>query len=995
MAFSDEKLVIKIEADIKDFDKAAKDIERAEKEIADKGKQIADKMSGAGQALNEASSSASEFSKTTAEAADSMGEVSAEISSISSATGEVSASANEAAGSLGEIASVSSEASAELQSLSSATDEVASAESSLQSSNDSVAGSLKDTESSSGSLDGAYKTLSSAAQELIKVIKEMTDVLKDNKGQTEENVKATGDLVKAANQSVKLQKFSDFYLKAAKAVVQFGKEVYKTCKELVDAYAVQEQAETRLEAINKSMGESVGLTTAELKDMASALQNNSTFGDEIIMGAQKTLLALGTLNRDGFEKALQASADLAAAMGTDIDSAAQSLSQALLDPENGLRRLRTAGVAFTDAEKEQIKVLTEAGRTQEAQMLILEKVESKYKGVAKAIADTDTGKLKQISNTWGDIKENLGKSVLDSVSPFLDSVLEKLNKIQDKTKTSNNISSLIKGKAEFDDYSTEDLEKALELAEKRAAAQRRIADEHGAAGLGSSQYDKIIEDLKEELKLRREIAETAEREKKADEERQKQEAEYNAFLARKEEAKSKANALIDANLREDEGTRLENLILSSKAAQKALGELGLDYEVVLENGRYVKKHTAEWEKLNLLIKQSEKNLENYNQSLEGLSEFEKIVSEYGSLSPTSQADEIDKEIERIKTAMEGLDATSVKVLNEIISGLEKQKSALLEVEDPIESIINEFGSLSKSLNASKIQAEISKIRGAIKDVSEKLSDAEEKKDKDEIDRLKKILQYLTEILSTKKEDLKVTTEGSSESDPEDEKTNPISDFLNKGIEGAEMTYGQVFNSIASAYGNMLSTMSAMRSQFLQNEIDSLQAELDARLEANDITQEEEKKMMEAISNAKAKQFESEKRNSIAQAIINGALGITSIWSTQGKVPWLASALSAMLTATTAAQVATIASQSYQGFERGGIVAGSGITGDKHPILANAGELILTRAQQASIAGQLTQSSAPIISVNFSGNVFGDEKSISEYVYNGIRNAQREGALAQW
>lgn len=84
------------------------------------------------------------------------------------------------------------------------------------------------------------------------------------------------------------------------------------------------------------------------------------------------------------------------------------------------------------------------------------------------------------------------------------------------------------------------------------------------------------------------------------------------------------------------------------------------------------------------------------------------------------------------------------------------------------------------------------------------------------------------------------------------------------------------------------------------------------------------------------------------------------------------------------------------FERGGIVGGSGYTGDKHMIWANAGELILSRSQQKNLAGQLGGTgSAPVIHIDFSGQVFGDQQSISEFVYEGIRTAQHNGVLAQW
>lgn len=83
------------------------------------------------------------------------------------------------------------------------------------------------------------------------------------------------------------------------------------------------------------------------------------------------------------------------------------------------------------------------------------------------------------------------------------------------------------------------------------------------------------------------------------------------------------------------------------------------------------------------------------------------------------------------------------------------------------------------------------------------------------------------------------------------------------------------------------------------------------------------------------------------------------------------------------------------FENGGIVGGSGITGDRHMIFANAGELILNRTQQNALAGQLSTGRSMSVNIEFSGNVFGDERSISEYVYNGIRTAQHEGVIGEW
>ena len=65
----------------------------------------------------------------------------------------------------------------------------------------------------------------------------------------------------------------------------------------------------------------------------------------------------------------------------------------------------------------------------EAQQAILDKVAATYGGIARDIASTDTGKLTQIQNVWGDIKEGLGNGLISALSPALDWLFKQLNKI--------------------------------------------------------------------------------------------------------------------------------------------------------------------------------------------------------------------------------------------------------------------------------------------------------------------------------------------------------------------------------------------------------------------------------------------------------------------------------------------------------------------------------------------------------------------------------------
>lgn len=80
------------------------------------------------------------------------------------------------------------------------------------------------------------------------------------------------------------------------------------------------------------------------------------------------------------------------------------------------------------------------------------------------------------------------------------------------------------------------------------------------------------------------------------------------------------------------------------------------------------------------------------------------------------------------------------------------------------------------------------------------------------------------------------------------------------------------------------------------------------------------------------------------------------------------------------------------FENGGIVGGSGYTGDNHMIFANAGELILNRTQQNSLASQLSNQQSRVVTIQFNGTVLGDQESISSWVYDGMERAKANGII---
>ena len=212
-------------------------------------------------------------------------------------------------------------------------------------------------------------------------------------------------------------------------VVAAVKGLADATKECVQQFTEAEKVSKRLAAVWENVGSATGKSAKELDDYAENLEKVTYFTSESIKEAGLLLAATESLTEEGFDRALQASLDLAAALGEDVTSAASTLAKALEDPEAAFRTLKSIGVTFTDAEKEQIKTLQDANNEYEAQAMILDKIEGKYKGVAQAIADTPSGKLDAIKDTLGDIKETIGQGIVGALEPAFTYILEMLQAI--------------------------------------------------------------------------------------------------------------------------------------------------------------------------------------------------------------------------------------------------------------------------------------------------------------------------------------------------------------------------------------------------------------------------------------------------------------------------------------------------------------------------------------------------------------------------------------
>ena len=213
-------------------------------------------------------------------------------------------------------------------------------------------------------------------------------------------------------------------------VVSVIRAMVDVAAELVNSYSAQEQAEVRLQATLKATQNACGMSATELLNLADSLQQVTTYSDQEIIAAEQVLVATRKIGRDVMPEATKAILDMAAATGEDLTGAAQRLGQALADPAGEIESLKEANIQLTEEQAENIKKVQEQNGLYEAQRIILKEVADTYGGIAEALADTDTGKLEQLQDAWQDLKEDLGKALMNSLDGVLDYTLSLVERIE-------------------------------------------------------------------------------------------------------------------------------------------------------------------------------------------------------------------------------------------------------------------------------------------------------------------------------------------------------------------------------------------------------------------------------------------------------------------------------------------------------------------------------------------------------------------------------------
>jgi len=170
----------------------------------------------------------------------------------------------------------------------------------------------------------------------------------------------------------------------------------------------QEEAEIRLKGALKATGQSTDISG--LKAYASALQEVTTFGDEVTLESA-AMLASFAMTEDQIKGLIPAVQNLAAFTGRDLKEAAIGVGKVVAI---GAGAFTDWGIALSEAEKKAFNAGDQATRV----AMAMDILHRNTGDAAKALANTAGGAMEQFKGAAGDVLEAVGRLVRTPVMDF-------------------------------------------------------------------------------------------------------------------------------------------------------------------------------------------------------------------------------------------------------------------------------------------------------------------------------------------------------------------------------------------------------------------------------------------------------------------------------------------------------------------------------------------------------------------------------------------------
>lgn len=231
--------------------------------------------------------------------------------------------------------------------------------------------------------------------------------------------------------SGKMQSIGSGMIKAGAIATAVSVPIIAGLKKAMDAYQVQNAAETKLTEIYKTRMGATKAVAQETIKLAGALQKEGVVGDEVALSGAQQLATFAkypsTVN------ALMPAMENLLVQQKGLNGTAQDATQIanlmgkVMQGQTGA--LKRVGVSFTAAQEKVLKYGTEEERAAMLSKVITDNVGE----MNKAMLATPEGKIQQMKNSLGDLAEQLGAAVapaIASIAQFVsNNIIPKVEKL--------------------------------------------------------------------------------------------------------------------------------------------------------------------------------------------------------------------------------------------------------------------------------------------------------------------------------------------------------------------------------------------------------------------------------------------------------------------------------------------------------------------------------------------------------------------------------------
>lgn len=220
------------------------------------------------------------------------------------------------------------------------------------------------------------------------------------------------------------------FIKAGAIATAVSVPIINGIKDALSAYEVQATAETKLTEIYKTRMGASDKAAKSTMNLASELQKQGVIGDEVALSGAQQLATfakypstINTLlpamnNLLAQQKGVNATTDDAVNIGNLMGKVLQGQTGAL----------KRVGISFTDAQEQVLKYGTE----EEKAAMLSEVITSNVGNMNSALAQTPAGKMAQLSNSMGDLKEQVGAALAPALAQLAQYASEKLVPLLEK-----------------------------------------------------------------------------------------------------------------------------------------------------------------------------------------------------------------------------------------------------------------------------------------------------------------------------------------------------------------------------------------------------------------------------------------------------------------------------------------------------------------------------------------------------------------------------------